>query len=148
MQPNEGEIDIIEGVNENANNAMTLHTSEGCTISSNGGFTGNLATPNCWNDAPGQSGNAGCDIQDQDTKSYGSGFNAAGGGVYATEWTSNDINIWFFARGSIPDDITSGTPDPTTWGTPVAQFSADSCDIDSHFQNQQIVRRSSTPSYS
>lgn len=122
---------------------MTLHTSSGCTINS-GSFTGTLGTTNCWNDAPGQSSNAGCDIQNQNTQSYGTGFNSVGGGVYATEWTSAEINIWFFPRGSIPADIGSGTPDPTTWGEPVAQFQG-GCDIDTYFQNQQIVRLLSLP---
>ena len=39
--PGNGEIDIIEGVNDNAQNQMTLHTSPGCTVSVGpGGQTG------------------------------------------------------------------------------------------------------------
>ncbi|KAF6233426.1 hypothetical protein HO173_008358 [Letharia columbiana] len=30
--------------------------------------------------------------------SFGDGLNANGGGVYATEWTSEQINAWFFPR--------------------------------------------------
>lgn len=140
MQPNEGEIDIIEGVNDNTNNAMTLHTSGGCTIADNGGFTGTLGNRDC---DSSHGSNTGCGIQNQDKQSYGSGFNSVGGGVYATEWTSSDINVWFFARGNIPSDIASGDPNPTTWGTPAAQFQGD-CNIDNHFKNQQIVRLSSS----
>nr|ANC68156.1 endo-beta-1,3-1,4-glucanase [Evansstolkia leycettana] len=136
--PNNGEIDIIEGVNQQTNNAMTLHTNEGCTID-NSGFTGTLVTSNCWINAPGQSTNAGCSIDSTSSQSYGTGFNNAGGGVYATEWTSNGISIWFFPRGSIPADISSGSPDPSTWGTPAASFGGSGCDIDSHFGAQQIV---------
>ncbi|CAF9927851.1 MAG: hypothetical protein HETSPECPRED_006683 [Heterodermia speciosa] len=136
--PNQGEIDIIEGVNDQTNNAMTLHTSDGCTIVDSNAFTGTLATSNCYINAPGQATNAGCDIQSQDSRSYGAGFNAIGGGVIATEWTSDVINIWFFPRGTTPADISNGVPNPATWGAPVAQFDG-SCDIDSHFQNQQIV---------
>ncbi|KAK4690975.1 hypothetical protein P7C71_g5929, partial [Lecanoromycetidae sp. Uapishka_2] len=136
--PNEGEIDIIEGVNDGANNAMTLHTSDNCTITDDGGFTGTLGDTNCYVYASGQPSNAGCSIENQNTQSYGTDFNNIGGGVIATEWTSSDINIWFFPRGSTPADITNGDPDPTTWGEPVAQFQG-GCDIDSHFQNQQIV---------
>lgn len=47
--------------------------------------------------------------------SQGDGFNAAGGGIYATEWTSNGISIWFFPRNGIPADLVSGTPSPTGW---------------------------------
>jgi hypothetical protein len=68
--PNNGEIDIIEGVNEQTQNQVALHTSNGCTIN-NSGFTGNLKTPNCYDQAPGQSANSGCVIQDGSTQSYG-----------------------------------------------------------------------------
>jgi len=136
--PNEGEIDIIEGVNGNANNAMTLHTSGGCSITNDNAFTGTLGTTNCYVSAPGQSNNAGCDIQDQSTQSYGTGLSSIGGGVIVTEWTSSDINIWFFSRGSAPGDIASGSPDPASLGEPVARFQG-GCNIDSHFQNLQIV---------
>ena len=52
----------------------------------------------------------------------------------ATEY----IRIWFFPRNSIPADIASGFPDPTAWGTPVSNFQG-SCDIPSHFVQQQIT---------
>lgn len=135
--PNNGEIDIIEGVNENSENQMTLHTSDGCTIN-NSGFSGDLITSNCWVDAPGQSANQGCSIGDKRTSSYGSGFNSNGGGVFATVWSTSSIDIYFFPRGSVPSDIGSGKPDPSSWGTPAAQYEG-SCDISSHFQSQQIV---------
>lgn len=117
---------------------MTLHTSDGCSISSSSDFTGSMTTDNCYVYAAGQSSNAGCGITDPDATSYGTAFNANGGGVFATEWTSDAISIWFFERGSIPDDIDSGNPDPDSWGSPVARFQGD-CDIDSHFDGLQIV---------
>ncbi|KAJ5803564.1 uncharacterized protein N7503_006014 [Penicillium pulvis] len=135
--PNHGEIDIIEGVNQDTTNQMTLHTSDGCSIS-NSGFTGTLDTDNCYVEASDQSANSGCAIVNTDDSSYGDGFNNAGGGVYATEWTSDAISVWYFANASIPSDISSGSPDPSGWGTPAASFSGD-CDISSHFQNLQIV---------
>ncbi|GKZ31215.1 hypothetical protein AbraIFM66950_011470 [Aspergillus brasiliensis] len=136
--PNNGEIDIIEGVNQQSGNDMTLHTSDGCSVSSSADFTGSMTTSNCYVYASGQSSNAGCGITDPDATSYGTAFNANGGGVFATEWTSDAISIWFFGRGSIPDDIDSGNPDPDSWGTPVATFQGD-CDIDSHFDGLQII---------
>lgn len=137
--PNDGEIDIIEGVNDNANNAMTLHTSDGCSITNGGAFTGTMTTSNCYIYAADQANNAGCDIQNQNTQSYGSDFNSNGGGVIAMEWTSSDINIWFFPRGTTPADLEAGTPDPASWKEPVAQYQGD-CDIPSHFADMQIVR--------
>ncbi|KAJ6119251.1 hypothetical protein N7523_003531 [Penicillium sp. IBT 18751x] len=134
--PNNGEIDIIEGVSTASTNQMTLHTSDGCSINDSG-FSGSLTTGNCYVEASGQSPNSGCAIQGSDTQGYGDGFNQAGGGVYATEWTSDAINIYFFSNSSVPSDITSGNPDPSGWGTPAASFAG--CDIDSHFSELQIV---------
>jgi len=136
--PSGGEIDIIEGVNEQSGNAMTLHTGSGCSITNNDAFSGSISTSNCDVNAVGQDKNAGCSISTTNTQSYGSGFNANNGGVYATEWTSTAISIYFFPRGSIPSDITSGSPEPSSWGKPLAQFQG-GCDIPSFFSNQQIV---------
>lgn len=117
---------------------MTLHTNEGCTINDTG-FQGSLSTDNCWNDAAGQSSNAGCGIDSTNTGSYGTGFNNEGGGVYAMEWTDSYIQVFWFPSSGIPSDITNGSPDPSGWGTPQAFFQGD-CDIDSHFSANQIVR--------
>lgn len=136
--PDGGEIDIIEGVNDNANNAMTLHTTDGCSITNNGDFSGTMTTANCYVDAPGQASNAGCDIQDQSTDSYGTDFNSNGGGVIATQWTQRDINIWFFPRGTTPSDLEAGNPDPSNWNEPVAQYEGD-CNIPDHFADMQII---------
>lgn len=136
--PKNGEIDIIEGVNTQSTNQMTLHTSDGCSILPLG-FSGTLETDNCYVEASGQSANAGCGISSTSTSSYGDGFNQAGGGVYATEWTGDAINVWFFPNSSVPSDITRGKPNPLGWGIPAARFAGD-CDIDSHFNELQIVR--------
>lgn len=134
--PASGEIDIIEGVNSQSTDSITLHTSSGCTMSSSGSLSSStLANGDC-ND-----GNAGtgCSFGTASTQGYGAGFNAIGGGVYAMEWTSSAIQVYFFPRNSIPGDITSGNPVPTGWGTPVASFSGSGCDIDSHFMGHNII---------
>lgn len=135
--PNNGEIDIIEGVNTQATNQVALHTSSGCSIQDSG-FTGTVETKNCDVNAQGQSNNAGCSITDKSKESFGNGLNQAGGGVYVTEWTGSAISVWFFPSKSIPKDITSGNPTPSTWGQPSAKF-AGSCNIDKHFKDLQIV---------
>lgn len=87
-----------------------------------------------------QNGNTGCGISSSNTASYGTGFNNVGGGVYATEWTSTYIQTWFFPRGSIPNDITTGSPIPSGWGIPQSSFQGGSgCNIDTHFMNQNLV---------
>lgn len=135
--PQGGEIDIVEGVNAANNNSMTLHTNAGCSIQSTG-YSGTASTTNCDVKDPKQPENAGCGISSPDTISFGADFNANRGGVYATEWTSQAIKIWFFPRAKIPQDIESGTPNPSGWGQPTAQF-AGSCNIDQHFQNHNLI---------
>ena len=50
------------------------------------------------------------------------------------------ISVWFWPRGSIPDDISNGNPDPTTWGAPNALFpNNDSCNTAAHFYDHSIV---------
>ncbi|KAL8707724.1 MAG: hypothetical protein Q9220_007304 [cf. Caloplaca sp. 1 TL-2023] len=142
--PQGGEIDIIEGVNDQTTNQITLHTTANCQIQSSG-FSGKLNTSNCDIAAPGQDKNAGCAIQHPmpGGEGYGKGFNKVGGGVYATKWDSQDISVWHFPRADIPADLlttagSSSSPDPTKWGTPVAKF-AGNCDIDAHFKNLNII---------
>ncbi|KAL9637972.1 MAG: hypothetical protein Q9164_001853, partial [Protoblastenia rupestris] len=131
--PENGEIDIIEGVHMEPKNQMTAHTSEGCSISKSG-YSGVAETTSC---GPSDD-NKGCAIKSKDSESFGTGFNTRGGGVYATEWTSQAISIWFWPRSSIPADIHGGKPNPSTWGTPAARF-ADGCNIDKHFKDMQII---------
>ena len=132
--PSHGEIDIIEGVNTNVKNLMSLHTSDNCTTAGIN-ETGTLLTADCYE---GANENSGCAVSSIDVDSYGSTFNNEGGGVYAMEWTSQYIRTWFFKRASVPASIINGRPDPSTFGTPDANFEG-GCDIDSHFGNHQIV---------
>ncbi|KAL8848288.1 MAG: hypothetical protein Q9221_006687 [Calogaya cf. arnoldii] len=121
--PNSGEIDIIEGVNNQAQNQITMHTGPGCT----------LAGSSC-------EGGLGCHIKPEGSNNYGTGLNNAGGGVYAMEWTSGSINIWFFPRNGIPSDISSPNPNPSSWGAATASFvGGDNCNIDQNFKNNNIV---------
>jgi len=134
--PSSGEIDILEGVNDQKTDLVTLHTSSGCTMQS----TGALLSSKLENgDCGAESGHIGCGTSTTNTAGYGTGFNAIGGGVYAMEWTSQAIKVYFFPRTSIPSDITSGTPNPASWTQPVAVFSGNGCNIDQHFQNHNIV---------
>lgn len=130
-------IDILEGVHNQGTNHLTLHTSDGCSIDGDG-FSGSLTTSNCYVNAEGQSNNQGCSISASDSNTYGAGFNANNGGVYATEITSDYISIWFFPRGSIPSDIEGDNPSPSSWGQPLAHFEG-SCDIPSKFYDMELT---------
>lgn len=137
--PSSGEIDILEGVNNQGTNQMTLHTTSGCTIKNNGLFSGSISTSNCDVNAQGQYTNAGCSIAATNENTYGSGLNAIGGGVYAMSWTDEAITMWFFPRNDIPADIVNGAPTLVDWGRPLSEFSSASCDIPQFFQNNNIV---------
>jgi hypothetical protein len=113
---------------------MTLHTSDGCSFPSQQGVqTASQVQGNCF-------GTQGCQMADPNQNSFGDGFNNGGGGVYAMEWTSDFIKVWFWASANIPTDIKNNTPDPTTWPEPVSFFiNGQGCTIDDHFQNHQVV---------
>jgi len=67
----------------------------------------------------------------------GAPFNAGNGGVVVMLWDDTQLIFWRFARDEIPQDIEDGCPDPDSWGTPVARWTGDSCDIGKSFQDMQ-----------
>ncbi|KAI0311086.1 hypothetical protein OF83DRAFT_1069425, partial [Amylostereum chailletii] len=122
-------------------NQATLHTNTGCTLPSSNptslGATGSLTgSTNCsaWDNY-----NAGCGFLDTRTTSFGPGFNSNGGGVYAMLWADTGISVYFFSRGSVPSDITSGAPQPAYWGTPVGHWPASSCSPSTFFKDHSLV---------
>ncbi|EMC99649.1 glycoside hydrolase family 16 protein, partial [Baudoinia panamericana UAMH 10762] len=137
--PANGEIDIVEYTNNVPNNLMALHTSgsPACTVAGSG-QTGTLLTDNC----AAAEGYTGCGISATVPNNIGSGFNAIAGGIYAMEWTSTAIRIWFFPRNEVPPSILGADsvlgPDPATFGVPMANFEGD-CNIDAHFFNHSLV---------
>ncbi|KAG6828594.1 hypothetical protein H0H92_007335 [Tricholoma furcatifolium] len=108
--PNEGEIDILEGVNDEGPNQATLHTGSGEKIATT------LLENNCDADV---NNNAGCGVQFSDPRSYGPTFNDNGGGWIAMERTSTEVKIWFWSRTAtnVPSDVANGgsSIDTTNW---------------------------------
>lgn len=152
--PTNGEVDIVETNNlATEGNAVTLHSTAGCNMKVKRKQTGKPNYTICDNSTHG---NAGCGVQ-AEPQSYGEWLNALGGGVsalevltdnltlltywkvYTLEMRNAGIRAWFFPRDGIPDDITNSTPDPSTWGTALADFPSTNCDIPSHFANQSII---------
>ncbi|KAK0936019.1 hypothetical protein LTR29_012391 [Friedmanniomyces endolithicus] len=136
--PANGEIDIIETTNDLPNNLMALHTSQtpDCTVAG-ADQSGTLLTANC----AAAGGYTGCGVSATKPNNIGTPFNQASGGVYAMEWTSTAIRIWFFGRNEVPASIIEAGdagPDPNAFGVPVANFQG-SCDIDAHFFNHSMV---------
>jgi len=152
-----GEVDIIEFVNTQRHNLMTLHTADGCSVTGDLSLmSGALSTsaicdvcicPFIFTFLPPEStlkdkkvsqGN-GCTINATNAYSAGTGFNERHGGVYAMEWTSDFIQMWFFPDGYVPKTIKDGTPDPIVdFGKPLARFQG-SCDMDKHFYDHAII---------
>lgn len=102
--------------------------------------TGDVQHKNCHNTT---NDNAGCGVKGE-PDTFGQAFNENGGGIYAMEWRDAGIRVWFFPRSDIPSDIptdvsNTSAPDPSTWGTPFADFPSTDCDISSHFKNHSII---------
>jgi hypothetical protein len=128
--PAGGEIDIIEGVNDYTNNQATLHTNAGCGLASSDSKTLSISGKlvggtDC---AVSSTANQGCGIQAGSNLTYGAGFNSIGGGVYAMQWDTSGISIFFFPRSSIPADIRAEAPQPSNWGLAMARWPAIACD--------------------
>ncbi|KAJ7097213.1 glycoside hydrolase family 16 protein [Mycena belliarum] len=140
--PNGGEIDIVEGVNDQGANAVTLHTSAGCTMPAARTQTGTAGDQLNCDTALGDAG-CGVDLSSTRPATYGPAFNAAGGGWYAIERTPAFINVWFWPRsaGDVPADVKAGggRVDTATWGTPAANFPDTSCDIAKLFTAHNII---------
>ncbi|KAF9010119.1 endo-beta-glucanase [Cyathus striatus] len=138
--PNGGEVDILEGVNDQGPDQVTLHTSSGCSMPGSRSQTGTALQNNC--DVAANS-NAGCGVRITDTRSYGSIFNNKGGGWFAVERTNSFIKVWFWSKEAtdIPSDVLNGATSVNTdgWGTPRAYFPSTSCPISSKFSAHNIV---------
>ncbi|KAF7974858.1 hypothetical protein HWV62_11101 [Athelia sp. TMB] len=151
-----GEIDIIEGVNVMDNNQMArkssplpsspsppntpptlVHTTPGCFHPSTPTYeSGVLGGTDC-------STAAGCFVTEAQPNSYLSGFAAAGGGVWATQFDAAGIFIWFWSRANVPASITAapsnGSLDISAWGAPSAAWPAGACNISEFFTAQNLV---------
>jgi len=128
--PAGGEIDILEGVNDYTNNQATLHTNPGCTLASSDSKTLSISGTliggtDC---SVSSTSNQGCGIRSNSNTTYGAGFNSIGGGVYAMQWDTSGISIFFFPRSSIPADIQAQAPQPSTWGLAMSRWPAIGCD--------------------
>lgn len=128
-------------------NRYTLHTTEGCQTkqpmqavsaiiegdcnvysSPNNLGCGNLGVPYLYLDSRMLT----C-LSDPNARTFGSGFNRIGGGVYATLWDDSGISIYFFPRDQIPQDIATGSPNPSSWGAPRSRWENEGCNTSDFF---------------
>ncbi|KAF5329983.1 hypothetical protein D9611_010461 [Ephemerocybe angulata] len=146
-----GEIDILEGVNDEGPNHITLHTShslyplqtQGCDMPNDRLQTGQSTKDTCGIGLFGTD-YVGCGVKVGASNSYGPDFNRNGGGWYAMERTESFIKVWFWARSS--DDTPSGVLesslwiDTNKWGPPTAYFPSNRyCDLNAKFGLHNIV---------
>ncbi|KAF8267106.1 hypothetical protein EI94DRAFT_1731468, partial [Lactarius quietus] len=112
-----GEIDIVEGVNDQGSDLVSLHTSPDCSMP---------ASPTGLDCDTAATGNAGCGVQITEGNNYGPSFNAKGGGC---------------GSGATPADVAKGAGSINTdnWGTPDAYFPNTQCDIGAHFGPASLI---------
>ena len=136
------------------NNQVAVHTPRGCTQVGDATLqSGTTTSTDC-------SSSSGCLVRENQQYSYGKGFAANGGGVYALLIDISGISVWFFPvchtllllffffdftlpqRPSVPAVIqqatTSSIMDTATWGIPTAWYSNSTCDIETHFPPQVL----------
>ncbi|KZV60019.1 glycoside hydrolase family 16 protein [Peniophora sp. CONT] len=138
----DGEIDILEGVNTQEANYVTLHVGSqtaSCTIPDTIDQTGWVEDTDCDH----KTSDSGCSVGLTEANNYGVDFNSNGGGFYAMEQNPNFVKVWFWPRSAsnIPADVKNGvsTINTDNWGTPSAYFPNTHCDIASHFHARNIL---------
>ncbi|CBZ55040.1 putative PAN domain-containing protein [Neospora caninum Liverpool] len=150
--PASGEIDIVEGVNRQRRNRVSLHTSYGCNMwgidetnfAGTWAYSGDgLEARDCYVYATEH--NTGCSIESIED-AFGEAFNEKGGGVYVLELKqAKHIRAWYFTHQEVPEDLRIGAPDPDKWAEaqklPMAYFplNENNCPGPSHFWGHRLV---------
>lgn len=153
--PKAGEIDVLEGINDQALNKMSLHTekrldldnntySSSSLVSSRQLQTGNTLSTEC--DIV-SSGGAGCSIMGSNStqQGFGTSFNSKQGGYLITEFTNKWIKIWQMPR--LSGDVVFADQAQSTlnigqmhsWGPPTAVFSGNGSDLSNYFHNLRMI---------
>ncbi|CAB9503338.1 Probable endo-1,3(4)-beta-glucanase [Seminavis robusta] len=129
--PDYGEVDIVEGINNQTKAKTALHTSSKCsmyahvaeynrtgvwdratgipdTYTGDMDFATSVPADNCWNLAAHQWSNQGCVTVTSEDGTIGVPLNEAGGGVYVLEWDPEHryIRSWVFPRNKdLPSNL-------------------------------------------
>lgn len=121
--PDHGEIDIVEGINDQSVAKTALHTGNECsmyahvpdyaqtghwdrstgipdTFTGRMDYTTSVPADNCWVLTPHQWANQGCVAVSDQNHTLGAGLNKQGGGVYALQWDplNRYIRSWVFPK--------------------------------------------------
>jgi len=138
--PHNGEIDTIESVHTETSIYTTLHTSPGCfeyvpEVSKGGNCNSGDGCDGCGVTGPPKDGPVPAD-------SAGEAFNSRGGGVFVTRWTDSSIDVWFFPRDAIPEDLgNAGTEELlfSAWPKPYISFPLGGNCPSNHFNEMQMI---------
>jgi hypothetical protein len=142
-----GEIDILEQVNNSAFNSCTLHTSTrpggtGCAMDPDLGFKTNKCYAESGSKTCGYNSSdfcpfGGCSI-DQGTGTFGTVFNNNLGGTFAMQLLSNgSITIWFWPRGETVPDFSTAVSDDFVTSVPTNTIKFTRCA--DQFSQQQVI---------
>ncbi|KAF9524553.1 concanavalin A-like lectin/glucanase domain-containing protein [Crepidotus variabilis] len=147
--PSGGEIDIIEGVNNQAANQATIHTTSGCSMppSSNPASNRTQLGSDTQNKCDWEVNyNAGCGVSfpKSGPPTFGPAFNKAGGGWFVLERTPTVMKIWFWSRNdpTVPAEVKSkysAVVNPSTYGIPYAYFPNTQCEFNKYFKENNLV---------
>lgn len=140
--PQGGEVDIIEGINNNQNNLASLHTGPGCSMPATRSQTGAVDTVDCDIAADHD---AGCGVTFSKKGNFGAALNSVGGGWYVIVRTdAGGMAMYFWARNDkrVPAAVRAGAsslhPD-SSWGRPEASFPTTDCNFPQFFDAHQII---------
>lgn len=59
--------------------------------------------------------------------------------IVSVLWDDDGIAVYFFQRGSIPQDLIDEAPQPSEWGNPMARWPASACNPDQFFYNHRVI---------
>jgi hypothetical protein len=134
--PKAGEIDIIEGINNQEHNSMVVHTETAdcvCKIKDSPTLQTGITEKDktCNPKEPNQY----IKVHDHRRNTFGPDFM---GGVFAMEWTDKAIKMWFFPRGKEPKDL-KGKPTPGNWCKPAYHINMKQCLMKKRFQKHRVI---------
>ncbi|KAF9526028.1 2 beta-glucanase [Crepidotus variabilis] len=134
-----GEIDIVEGVNSEPQDAATFWTApDGNCKQRVKQELDDPSSPIILKDC-----SEGCAVRPESRKSFGTAFNDNGGGWYAIERSPTFVKLWFWERNNaaVPADVKNGqsSVEPAGWGEPFFDMTNDNCDIDSNLKAHNLI---------
>ncbi|KAA8903343.1 glycoside hydrolase family 16 protein, partial [Sphaerosporella brunnea] len=138
LWPQQGEIDIIEGINNQENNTMVVHTvPDGCTCQLHDSPAEQTGTT--WPISGCSGGGLSYYLKVEETKPRSYGGPGYEGGVYAMEWTAETVKVWFFPRGQEPADAVDGQPTPDNWGKPTMFVDMKQCALAGKYKDHKVI---------